>query len=118
MNTKTELQQRIEKCESELAALKSDLAKCDCASASDEEIEQEKCWHAVDNDGVCDVSGKTKAYAHAFSGNTRPAYMPECRQVEPEDARIAEELAFLYEGDTNEFAYELHKRGFRMKVNP
>jgi len=46
VNTKTELQQRIEKLESETASLKAELAKCDCADG----IEQEKCWHAINGE--------------------------------------------------------------------
>src|SRR5690348_15296031 len=90
---KSEIQTRIEKVESELATLKADLAKCDCEDG----IEQEKCWHAVNNDGgVVDVGGKTKQeaaeYSFDYSLLGRPAYMPECRQVTAEDAKAFWEL--------------------------
>lgn len=109
---KSEIQTRIEKVESELATLKADLAKCDCS----EGIEQEKCWHAVNNCGVQDVSAKTKEEVVNYSSPSRPAYMPECRQVTEEDVRS------LFDGDGfrtyEDTAKRAHKLGFRMKVKP
>jgi len=111
---KSEIQERIEKCESELATLKADLATCDCT----DEIEQEKCWHAVsDVFGVITTRAKTKEGVENNLPEYRPAYMPECRQVEPEDALLAG-CAYLQTRNQELLARELHKLGFRMKVNP
>lgn len=115
MNNKTEIQARIEKCESDLASLKADLAKCDCA----EGIEQEKCWHGINGCGhVATYAAATKT--ELASGHliyNRHAYMPECRQVTAEDARQAH-LVTMDKDEWLDCARELHKLGFRMKVNP
>ena len=113
---KTEIQSRIEKCESELASLKADLAKCDCA----EGIEQERCWHSVTSDGgVCSVYARTMQQAINFSEGARPAYMPECRQVTADDVRnIWDDYTAGVTISHDEFAKRSHKLGFRMKVTP
>ena len=124
---KTEIQDRIQKCESreaylqrehdalksELASLKADLEKCDCADG----IEQEKCWYARDSNGNVEFTSACirKDYKNYSSHIYRPAYMPECRQLTAEDvARIPCFIPVQHE----EMARELHKLGFRMKVNP
>lgn len=112
---KTEIQDRIDALQadfdSKLASLKADLAKCDCADG----IEQEKCWHVVDPTGVCDVYAKTKDEACKWGSRTRPAYMPECRQVTAED--VGRIPCFIPVPHV-EIARELHKLGFRIKVTP
>ena len=116
---KTEIQARIEELQadfdSKLASLNAELAKCDCEDG----IEKEKCWQASHpNKILASCQPRTKQEIQEEFIYCRPAYMPECRQVTAEDARIVDELAFLNEGDANEFAYELHRRGFRIKVMP
>lgn len=111
---KTELQQRIEKCESELAALKSDLAKCD------DGIEQEKCWHVLNRIGEVITTvwrNKNDAISRiAVETGERIAYMPECRAVTAEDAEKAFDK--MFKGSYSDSARELHKLGFRIKVSP
>ena len=107
---KSEIQARIEKCESELASLKADIAKCE------DGIEQERCWHAVNEEcGVRDIYARTKKEVVDYSPFLRPAYMPECRQVTTEDARDAARY-YLGTGSIEEMASALHKAGFRIKV--
>lgn len=120
---KTEIQARIEKCESELATLKADLAqaefaKCDCA----EGIEQEKCWQVLSQLGeVITTEWRNKNDAVKFvtpKFGERAAYMPECRQVTAEDA-LDVWSAYCHTSTSGDMARELHKLGFRMKViNP
>lgn len=108
---KTEIQARIEKVESELASLKADLAKCDCA----EGIEQEMCWYACGESANLYTSiGRTKsAVSEAYK--LRPAYMPECRQVTADDvARLPSRTVCT----NKEIAALAHSLGFRMKVTP
>lgn len=112
---KTEIQERIEKVESELASLKADLAKCDCA----EGIEQEKCWHGIiGHEGyVNTLYPGTRRDIEIDSTNHRAAYMPECRQV------TANDVSGVWKGfdgtmSHDEFAKRAHKLGFRMKVTP
>ena len=115
MNDKSEIQVRIEKVESDLAKLKADLAKCDCADG----IEQERCWHAVykESEGVADIQGKSKFDADNYTGETRAAYMPECRQVTVEDVRAVFRPG--YGSKTHEeAALWFHRYGFRVKVQP
>lgn len=118
MSTKTELQQRIEKLETETAALKADLAKCDCADG----IEQEKCWHAAYADGGCHWCAATKKDvermgASGFLSFDYPAYMPECRAVIVEDM---DAFISIYHSGYNlpDMVAKLHKLGFRIKVSP
>lgn len=115
--TKTEIQARIEKVESELATLKAELTKCDCEDG----IEQEKCWHAKDcASHVCSATPMSKHDCFArgcYQTGRRPAYMPECRQVTAEDAQFATD-AYMRTPDKESMARELHKLGFRMKVTP
>lgn len=114
---KTEIQERIEKCESEIASLKAELTKCDCA----EGIEQERCWYSLDGNGdACTAEPRNKCetvmWGKSFN-EYRPAYMPECRQVTADDVRAV----FQIEDGTishDEFAKRAHKLGFRMKVTP
>lgn len=111
---KSEIQERIEKVESELATLKADLAKCE------DGIEQEKCWHVLFPDGECTVAPldldncKVRA-AGCVTRDVRPAYMPECRQVTVEDW-----MNVIPEGGLSnvELVKRLHKLGFRIKVTP
>jgi len=110
---KSEIQARIEKCESELASLKADLAKCE------DGIEQEKCWHGIiGHEGyVNTLYPGTRRDIEIDSTNHRAAYMPECRQVTADDVRAV----FQIEDGTishDEFAKRAHKLGFRMKVTP
>lgn len=109
---KSEIQVRIEKCESELATLKADLAKCE------DGIEEEKCWFAVTNvGGVGSVYARTKQEAANCAPSCRPAYMPECRQVTESDLQ---NIWKDWDGymTHKEFAERAHKLGFRMKVTP
>jgi len=112
---KSEIQERIAKIESELATLKADLAKRDCTDG----IEQEKCWHAIDSNGdVRSLLARTRQDCkNYFSPLFRPVYMPECRQVTAEDAQFAVD-AHMRTPDKESMARELHKLGFRMKVQP
>lgn len=112
---KTEIQARIEKCESDLASLKADLSKCDCT----EGVEQEKCWHALDSQGdVRSASARTQRDCkNYFSPIYRQAYMPECRQVTAEDVRGVWK-GFDGTMSHDEFAKRAHKLGFRIKVTP
>lgn len=110
---KSEIQSRIEKCESDLATLKADLAKCE------DGIEQEKCWHGIiGHEGyVNTLYPGTRRDIEIDSTNHRAAYMPECRQVTADDVRAV----FQIEDGTishDEFAKRAHKLGFRMKVTP
>ena len=110
---KTEIQARVEKCESELASLKADLAKCDCTDG----IEQERCWRGIiGQEGyIATLYPGKKRDIEIAATNHRPAYMPECRQVTVEDAKLAKfSSGFTWE----DIATELHKLGFRMKVTP
>lgn len=114
---KTEIQARIEKCESDLASLKADLAKCDCTDG----IEQEKCWQALNQKGeVITTEWRNKndvaTYVDEKFGE-RFAYLPECRQV------TADDVCGVWKGfdgtmSHDEFAKRAHKLGFRMKVTP
>ena len=109
---KTEIQARIEKCESELATLKADLAKCE------EGIEEEKCWFGVNTLGDCMSSiRRTKEECKSHCAISRPAYMPECRQVTADDVRGVWK-GFDGTMSHDEFAKRAHKLGFRIKVTP
>ena len=112
---KSEIQARIEKCESDLSSLKADLAKCE------EGIEQEKCWQALNQKGeLITTAWQNKndvAMYVAEKFGERSAYLPECRQVTADDVRAV----FQIEDGTishDEFAKRAHKLGFRMKVTP
>lgn len=115
---KSEIQERIEKCESEIVSLKADLAKCDCADG----IEQEECWHVKDYAG--DVRSSTPKTKHdcmvsTFQTGKRQAYMPECRQITEQDAiDVSVKVWGRATGYAKEFAAALHEAGFRMKVTP
>lgn len=114
---KTEIQERITKVESELATLKADLAKCDCA----EGIEQEECWFGVTVIGDCVSSmRRTKEECKSHVGPSyRPAYMPECRQVTEDDAiDISVKVWGRATTLARELAAALHEAGFRIKVTP
>ena len=115
---KSEIQARIEKVESELAKLKADLAKCDCADG----IEQEKCWCCLNNNGwVISAAIRNRNEAASVMPSMRPAYMPECRQVTVEDAKLAHDAwgrTWPHFDNFEQFMHELHKLGFRMKVQP
>ena len=114
---KTEIQSRIEKCESEIASLKADFAKCDCADkAQADGIEQEKCWRIGFNEDLDAVS----LYSFRKSDikqNSPMKYMPECRQVTADDVRGVWK-GFDGTMSHDEFAKRAHKIGFRMKVTP
>lgn len=112
---KSEIQARIEKCKSEIASLKADLAKCE------EGIEQEKCWHVINDRGETGWESQTKEVADEILAINkhlkRAAYMPECRQVTADDVRGVWK-GFDGTMSHDEFAKRAHKLGFRIKVTP
>lgn len=112
---KTEIQSRIEKCESEIASLRADLTKCE------DGIEQEKCWQALNQEGeVITTEWRNKNDAAMYvteKFGERFAYLPECRQVTAEDSRIIQ-VVYQTTISPEEMAGRLHKLGFRMKVKP